>query len=198
MPQGPWSLPSLNPWLPFPGLECLFLFPNSRPSSLLPASQASPELPKSFLISRPLHVFIRPDSLVTVLRMGPNPYLSLPVSKLAVGWTLGLGPAHPTSKSPQLPAQSWISSLRGMTKPPLQNRLHGRADMPCRGQRRREPMLHCLPSGSSLWGEGARRHHGSLPSHDVAVHRLSLSPSEPHGPPAAPQRAFQVCQCLCW
>lgn len=62
--------------------------------------------------------------------------------------------------------------------------------MPCRGQCRWEPLHHCIPSSSSLRSEGARWHHGSLPSHHPAALCLSLSSSEPHGPTSTIERTL--------
>ena len=78
----PWASISW-PQVPLPPKMALSL---SCPTTTLLASDLQPcKLPQGFLISGPLHVLSRPDPLTTVLQMGPNPSLSLPVSKIAVG-----------------------------------------------------------------------------------------------------------------
>lgn len=183
-------------WLPSLGLGCPS--PLSIPStpthtcpySLLPSSILSSF--SSFWISGPLQVLSRPDPLITVLEIPASVYQ--PLNWLDLG--LGAPTPHPRAQQSSGPELEFPAARRNEAF--LQTRFNRRADMPCGGQCRWEPLLHRLPSGSSLWGASARRHHGSLPGHDAAVRRLSLPPSEHHGPPAAPQRALQVCQCLCW
>lgn len=91
---------------------------------------------------------------------------------------------------------SLSSSPPSLTPLPFRSRFHSTNGVPCRGQRRRQPLHHRLHARRCFWDQDAGWDHGGLPRHPLGGRRLALAPSHAAGPAPASQCLVQMPQCL--